>query len=289
MLKKRIIGVVLVKNGIVVQSIGFCRYMPVGQPSITIEFLNKWDIDEIVLLNIDGDVCERIPNYKDLRKLCEKCHVPLSVGGGIREVSHIETLIRNGADKVIINSSAFRNREIISRGAEIFGRQCIVASLDVFWTGEFYDVRVDGGLTSIDMELEKAVQQVVADGAGEILLTSINRDGKGNGYDLDLLRKVIDVVNVPVIASGGAGNPVHFYQAFKAGAFAVAAANFFHFTEHSVVLNKRFLLERERNLVRLDTNIDYQDQQVGNNGRLNIPNEDRLAKLRFEYIPTDII
>ncbi|MCK5451209.1 MAG: imidazole glycerol phosphate synthase subunit HisF [Candidatus Omnitrophica bacterium] len=290
MLKKRITACLVIKNGIVVQSIGFTKYLPIGRPSIAVEFLSKWGIDEIVLLDIDATLQRRKPNLEVIREVSKKCFIPLTVGGGINEPEDIKRLTHCGADKICINKVALETPKIISESADVLGRQCIVVSIDVKKKREGkYDVVADSGTMSMDMDPVKWAKQVETLGAGEILLNSVDKDGCGKGYDLDLIRMVAEAVSIPVIACGGVGHPRHFLEgAVNAGASAVAAANFFHFTEHSLITTKSFLRIQDMD-VRLDTYADYKDIAFQETGRISKRYDQYLDRLRFEHHPEEVI
>lgn len=289
MLKTRLIGVLIVKGGIVVQSINFRRYLPVGSPAVAVDYLNRWGIDEIVLLDIDASPESRSPELSKIAEFSKCCQVPLTVGGGIRTVEDIEKTIHAGADKIVINSAAVDTPDLISEGAELFGAQCIMVSIDAGLTGNgeyraFTDSgRCDTGRSPVDLA-EEAEKR----GAGEILINSIDRDGSKTGYDLELLGQVCNAVDIPVIACGGVGHPEHFREAAGLNLSGLAAANFFHFTEHSAVVAKSFL-KSAREQVRLDTYAKYENCTFDMNGRADKRSDEYLDKLRFEYIPEEII
>lgn len=291
MLKKRIVASLVVKNGVVVQSFGFVKYLPVGSVAVAAEFLNKWGIDEIVILDIDATRQKKEPDFNMVSKIAERIFVPLTVGGGIRSLDDIRKLIHWGADKIAINKTALQDHGFIKKAARVFGAQCVVVSMDVKINGQGrYEVFSDSGSVATGLDPVKWAKQVEGLGAGEILLTSIERDGSKKGYDLDLAGKVAAAVRIPVIACGGAGRPSHFMEAFaKGNASAAAAGNFFHFTEHSPVIAKAYLRKMGID-VRLDTFVDYKD--IGFDKRLEriLKRPDSyLEKIRFEYQPEEII
>ncbi len=289
MLRKRIVATLVIKNGIVVQSIGFNRYLPVGNALICVEFLNKWGIDEIVLLDIDKTAQGKGPDFKLITEVSKKSFVPLTVGGGIRDLNDIRKLIHCGADKISINKAAIKTPKIIKEAANIFGTQCIVISMDVKKKNGRYEIYSDNGKTPTGLEPLKWAKRIEDLGAGEILLNSIDRDGSKRGYDLNIIKKVSKEISIPVIACGGASQPKHFLEVFtKTGASAAAAGNFFHFTEHSPITVKSFLLNRGVD-VRLDTNANYKETKFMENGRIAKRPEDYLDKLRFEYIKEEVI
>jgi imidazole glycerol-phosphate synthase subunit HisF len=288
MLKTRIIGVLILRAGIIVQSIGFERYLPVGSPYVALDYLNRWGIDEIVLLDIDATKEERLPNKGLLNRCCELCHVPITVGGGIRSVSDVEYVIRSGGDKVVINSAAFENPNLVSEAVEVFGNQCVMVSLDVRRHENAYRVFTHSGRRETGVELTEMAKRVEGAGAGEILVNSIDRDGSGVGYDIDLLEAILSVVTIPVILCGGVGSASHFVPAAQRGVSALAAANFFHWFEHSVIAAKQYL-KRHGVDVRVDTYADYEDCPLNDAGRVSKIDDTVLEKLRFEYMPMEVI
>lgn len=274
MLAKRIIGSLILQDGVVVQSIGMSRYLPVGSPEVAVEFLDQWGADEIVVLEIGERRARQEPDFALVEALSKKCSVPLSIGGGINSLDTMRRLIQGGADKLVINRAALERPEIISEAAAVFGNQCIIVSIDVQKGGE-----------------PQAVAQAVAAatlGAGEILLRSAERDGAKSGYDVALVRAVANAVSVPVIAAGGCGAPQHIAEVFEAGAEAAAVGNYFHFTEQSVNTTKA-ALRAQGVPVRLDTYADYQGFAFDKSGRPAKRDDAYLEKLRFEYHPPEII
>lgn len=287
MLKTRVIGVVLVRSGIAVQSIGFRRFLPVGKPEIAIEYLDRWGIDEIVLLHIDATRGGGRATAEQVASYARCCRVPLSVGGGIVDVSEVQEIIHAGADKVVVNSALVSAPQVVTQAAESFGSQCVVASIDGRRIGGQYQAFVDGGRVAAGMSVEQLAARAESLGAGEILVTSIDRDGSKQGFDVELLRRIVETVRVPVIACGGAGQPSHMLPPIRAGAAAVAAGNFFHFTEHSVILAKRALAEDAA--IRLDSYVTYAGGSLDARGRLAKLPERTLDSLRFQYIPEEVI
>jgi len=289
MLKKRIVALLIVKDGRVVQSIGFKKYLPVGDVGISVEFLNRWGIDEIVLLDIDATNKKVAPDFEKIRKISKKSFAPLTVGGGIKNIDDIKKLVRYGADKISINKIALLDPLIIGRASEIFGSQCIVVSIDVKKRSKGYEVVSDNGKICTGLNPVDWAKKIEELGAGEILLNSVDKDGSKSGYDLEIIKRVADAVSIPVIAAGGAGHPKHFFEVFeKTGVLSASAGNFFHFTEHSPIVVKSFLRHNGVD-VRLDTHADYNDINFSNNGRILKRSEDYLDKLRFEYLPEEII
>ena len=206
MLKKRITATLVVKDGIVVQSIGFKQYLPIGKPAIAIEYLNSWGIDEIILLDISATVNGRIPNYEIIRNASLKCYVPLTVGGGISDIKHIKELMHVGSDKIALNHTAIYKPELIKEAAEVFGNQCVVVSIDAILTADGYRVYDYVTKTVLSITPAEMAIKCVDIGAGEILINSVDRDGSYLGYDKVLINSICNEVTVPVIACGGAKN-----------------------------------------------------------------------------------
>jgi imidazole glycerol-phosphate synthase subunit HisF len=288
-LKQRVVGVIVVRSGWAVQSIGFNRYLPVGRPEIAVEYLNRWGIDEIVLLDIDAAAQGRKPDFDAVHRYARLGQVPLTVGGGITNINDIESLIRSGADKVAVNWAALENRSLLGEGATLFGSQCIVASLDAKSNGRGeHEVFIRGGREATGMSPADAARRAHEAGAGEILINSVDRDGTKKGYDLGLIRSVMDAVDVPVVACGGVGHPQHLLEGLRLGASGVAAANFWHFSEHSVIVAKRYLAAAGAS-IRLDTYADYHDFVIDERGRAARRADEILDHLRFDYIPEEVI
>ena len=288
MLKKRIVATLVVKDGIVVQSMGFNRYLPVGRPAIAVEFLNKWGIDEIILLDISASRDGRYPDYAMVRNVSTSCRVPLTVGGGISHIDHISELMHCGADKVALNQAALQRPALLTEAARLFGEQSLVASIDGLFTDvghRVYNYLECNTLQSTPAELARELQKL---GAGEILLNSVDRDGSYRGFDLALIDSVCTAVTVPVICCGGAGRSQHFVEVFeKTRVCAAAAANFFHFTEHSVTTAKA-LINRNM-LVRHETYFDYRGARFDASGRLMKRDDQELEDMLFERIEKEII
>jgi cyclase len=289
-LKKRLIACLVVKNGVVVQSIGFSRYLPVGRVDVAVEFLNSWGVDEIVMLDIDATHSGRGPDTKLVSQASQRGLVPLTVGGGIRSVDDMRQVLRSGADKIAINSAAIRDASLVSEGARVFGNQCIVVSIDAKLDSEGdYEVYSPSGRAPTQLDPFEHARRVEELGAGEVLLNSVDRDGSQAGYDLKLIGKMTEAVNIPVIVCGGVGHPRHFVEGFRAGnVSAVAAANFFHFSEHSVTTAKSYLAESGTD-IRLDTYADYREHKFDSRGRVSKRPDGELAELVFEYIPKEVI
>ncbi len=242
MLKVRIIPSLLWKGLGLVKGVGFDSWRRVGPVLPAIKVYNVRDVDELVLLNIEATQQAEAPDFESVADFADACFVPFTVGGGVRDTAQMQQLLRAGADKVCINSAAYEYPELINEGARRFGAQCVVGSIDVRSDGKGWRCYSHCGTRDTGRNAVDWAQELVARGAGEILLTSIDRDGTMAGYDLGLIAQIAQAVNVPVVASGGAGNYEHMRQAIQeAGASAVAAASMFHFTEQTPAEAKKAL------------------------------------------------
>ena len=234
MLSRRIIVCLDVQAGRVVKGTSFVNLRDVGDPVALATRYEAEGADEIVFLDIAASAEERATLFDVARRTAEQLFVPLTIGGGIRSASDVGLALRAGADKVSINSAAVRRPEVLTESAERFGGQCVVASIDAKRDGGSWQVYVKGGRERTDLDAVAWAQECVARGAGEILLTSIDRDGARTGYDVALTRAVASAVNVPVIASGGAGSAAHVREALDAGADAALLAGILHDGETTV-------------------------------------------------------
>lgn len=277
MLKKRLIACLVVRDGLIVQSIGFRRYLPIGRPKIAIEFVARWDVDEILVLDMSATRQGRGPDLDVIGMAVEQCFVPLTIGGGIRSLSQVQEVMRAGADKIAINTIAIESPEFISRCADAYGSQCIVLSIDARETEPGrYEVFADSGTVATGLDAAAWAADVERYGAGEIFINSIDRDGSKQGYDVGLIRQVSSAVSIPVIACGGVGTYRHFAPGIHdGGASAVAAANIFHYIEHSTIVAKAHL-RRAGIDVRLDSLANY--------AKLDFDGQGRLLKLSDEEL-----
>ncbi len=245
MLGIRVIPCLDVNKGRVVKGTNFVNLKDAGDPVEIAERYNSEGADELVFLDITATNEGRDTTVDLVRRTAEKIFIPLTVGGGIRKLEDIRNLLNAGADKVSLNSSAVKNPEIIKEASEKFGKQCIVIAIDAKKTGENkWNVFVNGGRTDTGIDAIEWAKKTASLGAGEILLTSMDKDGTKDGYDIELLKKISDAVSIPVIASGGAGELEHFSQACEAGASAVLAASLFHYKELTIKEVKEHLKEK---------------------------------------------
>jgi len=242
MLKVRIIPTLLWKDGGLVKGTGFDSWRRVGAAMPAIKVYNTRDVDELVLMDITATAEGRGPDLAEIDALARECFVPFTVGGGVATVETVRDLLRAGADKVIVNSAAYSNPELVTEAALRFGSQCVVAAIDALRSddGE-YVCCVRSGTQQTGIGPVAWAQRLEALGAGEILLTRIERDGTLQGYDVDLLAQVAAAVSIPVIAAGGAGSYADMLQALRVGASAVAAGAMFQFTEQTPREAKQFL------------------------------------------------
>lgn len=245
MLKVRVIPTLLYKSVGLVKGIGFNSWRRVDTVLPAIKVYNMREVDELILMDIEATKEGKDPDYTSIRDFSRECFVPFCVGGGITSMEHIRQLLRAGADKVSINSAAYDNPKLITEGAKLFGSQCIVAGIDCRRIDGEYRCFSQNGQKDTGYLLKDWAKEVVEAGAGEILLTSIERDGTMQGYDVDMVKLVTKLVSVPVIASGGAGSYEHMLDVVKeGGASAAAAASIFHFTEQTPKEAKEYLGER---------------------------------------------
>ncbi len=270
MLAKRIIPCLDVNAGRVVKGVNFVNLTDAGDPVESARFYEQEGADEIVFLDITASVDNRATMLNVVRRTAESIFLPFTVGGGIRKVDDMRNILSNGADKVSLNSAAVMNPDLISAGAQEYGVQCIVVAIDAKRTtgsgergftslpgeledlrisgsdtGDWYEVYINGGRKPTGIDAVKWAEYAAAHGSGEILLTSIDRDGTNIGYDIGLLKRVTGAVNIPVIASGGAGTLEHFHEAIiDGGADAVLAASVFHFGKFKIAEVKEYLSKR---------------------------------------------
>jgi cyclase len=246
MLAKRIIPCLDVNEGRVVKGTNFVNLRDAGDPVEVAARYDREGADELVFLDITASHQGRAILWDVVRRTAEVCFMPLTVGGGIRDLDDIRALLKAGADKVSINSAAVRDPDFVRRAARKFGRQCIVVNIDpkrVTRDGrEVWEVHINGGRIPTGREAVAWAREVERLGAGEIVLTSMDADGTRNGYDLPMTRAVADAVEVPVVASGGAGSPEHLRAALtEGGASAALAASIFHYEEYSIARTKDYL------------------------------------------------
>jgi imidazoleglycerol phosphate synthase cyclase subunit len=282
--RPRLVPCLLLKHGIIVRSQAFKVHQVIGNPMSTVERFSHWNVDELVMLDIGRGQGKHDLRRDDLqqqyggntaldvlREVAKVCFMPLTFGGGVRTIEHIGETLAAGADKVAINTSAFDDPDFIARSAKRFGSQCVVVSMDVLrHASGRYEVMVDCGKRPTGLDPVTWAQRVERHGAGEIFLNSIDRDGSGKGYDLPLVKSVVDAVSIPVIACGGVGRYEHLAFGFQeSGASAVSAANIFHFYELSYPRAKQ---------VCIDAGVPMRSVGLGSRYMQREPNYDRSAE-----------
>ena len=242
MLKNRIIPCLDVKNGRVVKGINFVDLQDAGDPVEQAKIYSDGGADEICFLDITASNENRDTIYHVVKETSKKCFVPLTVGGGVRSVEDINKLLNCGADKVSINTAAVQDSNVVLESSKKFGSQCIVVAIDAKKNGDKWDVYTHGGRNNSGLDALAFAKKMEDSGAGELLVTSMDRDGTQIGYDIDLMKKISSMVNIPLIASGGVGNLDHLAEGIKEGnASAVLAASIFHYGKHSVIEAKEYL------------------------------------------------
>ena len=260
MLKRRLIPCLFLQNGLIVRSQGFTQFKQMGNPLSQLERLNAWEADELVYVDItregaydlkrsDHKVTSRDDILSILRDIATRCFMPLSFGGRIRSLEQVDLFIAHGADKVIINTSAYLQPSLITQVAEKYGSQAMVVAVDAKRDGDGWSAYIHNGRERVPILLEEWVREAVERGAGEIFLNSIDRDGTANGYDLVLIRRVCELVDVPVIACGGAGTFEDFIEVMEQTPVSgVAAGNIFNFTENAYRRAKQQLVDHGLNV-----------------------------------------
>ena len=242
MLKNRIIPCLDVKNGRVVKGINFVDLKDAGDPVEQAKIYSDGGADEICFLDITASNENRDTIYEVVEKTSKKCFVPLTVGGGVRSIDDINKLLNCGADKVSINTAAVQNSKVVLESSKKVGSQCIVVAIDAKKNGKNWEVFTHGGRNSTGIDALEYANKMEECGAGELLVTSMDRDGTQIGYDIELMSKISSKINIPVIASGGVGNLDHLVEGIKLGkASAVLAASIFHYGNHSIKEAKEYL------------------------------------------------
>jgi len=240
-----------VNNGRVVKGTNFVNLRDAGDPVEVAKIYDEQGADELCFLDITASHENRDTIYDIVRKTAEVCFMPLTVGGGVSKIEHIRTLLLSGADKVSINSAAVRDNNFVRYAADKYGSQCIVVAVDAKKNDaqNKWEVYTHGGRINTEIDVLHYVERIVSLGAGELLITSMDKDGTRSGFDNILIKKITDIVNVPVIASGGVGNLQHLVDGIKLGhADAVLAASIFHFGEYTINEAKQYMKERGINV-----------------------------------------
>ena len=246
MLKNRIIPCLDVKNGRVVKGINFLDLKDAGDPVEQAKIYSDSGADEICFLDITASNENKETIFDVVKRTSENCFVPLTVGGGVRSLEDINKLLISGADKVSINTAAVNNQNLIKESSKKFGSQCIVVAIDAKKKKDSWEVYTHGGRTKTGIDVLDFAKRMEDNGAGELLITSMDRDGTKKGYDIDLISKIEKSVNLPIIASGGAGNLQHLVEGIReGGASAVLAASIFHYGTFTIKEAKDYLYKNE--------------------------------------------
>jgi cyclase len=242
MLKNRIIPCLDVKNGRVVKGINFIDLKDAGDPVEQAKIYSKGGADEICFLDITASNENRETIYNVIKRTSENCFVPLTVGGGVKNLEDINRLLVSGADKVSINTAAVNNQNLIKESSKKFGSQCIVVAIDAKQKNDKWEIFTHGGRIETGIDAVEFAKKMEQNGAGELLITSMDRDGTQKGYDIKLISEIEKNVNIPIIASGGVGNLEHLFEGVKYGkASAVLAASIFHYGAYSISEAKQYL------------------------------------------------
>ena len=245
MLKNRIIPCLDVKNGRVVKGINFVDLKDAGDPVEQAKIYSDGGADEICFLDITASNENRDTIYDVVERTSKHCFVPLTVGGGVRSIEDINRLLNCGADKVSINTAAVQNSKVVEDSSKKFGSQCIVVAIDAKKSGETWEIFTHGGRKSTGIDAIEFASKMQNFGAGELLVTSMDKDGTQSGYDIELMKKIASIVNIPVIASGGVGTLDHLAEGINAGASAVLAASIFHYGTYSIKEAKQYLASKD--------------------------------------------
>ena len=244
MLKSRIIPCLDVNNGRVVKGTNFVNLKDAGDPVEVAKIYDEQGADEICFLDITASHENRDTIFDIVRKTAEVCFMPLTVGGGVSKIQHIRTLLLSGADKVAVNSAAVKDNDFVRYASDKYGSQCIVVAIDAKKNNanNKWEIYTHGGRINTEIDVLQYAEKIVSLGAGELLITSMDKDGTRSGFDNTLIKKITDIVNVPVIASGGVGNLQHLVDGIKIGhADAVLAASIFHFGEYTINEAKQYM------------------------------------------------
>ena len=248
MIRKRIIPVLLLKNNGLYKGVGYDKYVYIGDPINAVKIFNDMEVDELIFLDIEASKNNKVISQEFVEKLSEECFMPFSVGGGIKSLKDAKNLISAGAEKIVLNNWAINQPELITEISNSFGSQSIVVAVDTKknWLGK-QKVYSLSGKKSTNLNLEEWIMEIEKRGAGEILINSIEMDGKMSGYNIELINKVSKSVNIPVIAGCGAGSVAHFKDAIKAGAEACAGGSVFvfHGPKRGVLINYPSKEERD--------------------------------------------
>lgn len=289
MLKRRIGALLPIKDGLVVRSTSFNKYLPVGKPAIAIDFLNQWGVDEIIMLDISASRAQKSISSSMVEQAVKKCFVPLAVGGGIQKMEEVDELIHRGADKIVLNQILFKKKNFLESVAKKYGDQCAVASIDVVKVNNEFKVYDYAAKSVTQNHLIDWANQLQDLGAGELLIQAVHRDGSYSGFEEEAYKRVCERVNIPVIAVGGAGSPEHFISLFKkTNVSAACAGNYFHFNEHSVAVLKSELIKAGVS-VRHENPASYGETTIDHNNRIQKKSDEVLENMLYQKIEKEVI
>ena len=288
MLNKRIIGSILTNGAKAIQSYQFNQYLPLGKPEIQAENLNRWGIDEILLLDIFATKMGREPNYNIVQKVAQNAFVPLTIGGGIRRIDQVHRLMESGADRVCINSSYRTNPQLLTQIASIYGTQSLVVAIDYRESESKFRIFNYEKHKDCDRNITELISNLELLGCGEILLQNINRDGTKKGFDLKFSRTAAEKSTIPVIVMGGAGKSDDFFEIFSQTEIAGAVAgNLLNQREHMVNQIKASL--KDKIAIRSETLTQYENHEFDKNGFMVKMEEEALKKLFYLKIKKEVI
>ncbi len=274
---KRLVGKILIDHNLAIQSKGFSTYLPLGKPEILAEFLDQWQVDEILLIDRTASIRGTVIDADIISAVVEVCRSPLTVAGGIANVKQAELLVNKGADRISINSNFHINPNLVTQLSDMLGRQAVVVSLDFIMQGQQALVFDHKTKTAGQYQLMDACKLAEDKGVGELFIHSADRDGLATGYELDVYRDIVASVAIPVIASGGYGKPSHVEDVINTGVNAIAIGNGLNYVEHCIALIKACL-----NSPSIRTSdMGYQSKQVSEEGRLLKQQDDYLDALKF--------
>ncbi len=280
----RIIGKISLLNGIAVQSYKYKHYLPIGKPEIIVEYLNRWGIDEIMLFDIKNSILKSNYLKNNLKDIIKNCNTPVTVGGGIQSIKDVEFILRNGADKVIINSALIRNIDLLKQIVDEYGSQAVVCSIDYKYENNKFNIYSYSRKENKNIDIYEYLIKLIDNGIGEILVNSIENNGQKNGLDFKFIDKYRKLISCPLIVSCGVNNYNHILKAINKNLDAVAIGNCLNHFEHSVILLKKMLKQIDKNkYIRLDTDIKYKNSNINLNNRLNPISDLNLKKMNKAY------
>lgn len=269
MINSRIIAVIYVIDNKVVLSRNFGNYSFIGSIDIVVSYMNKWEVDEIIILDIKNSIYQKDHLLKILKKISQLCQTPLSVGGGINNLKQISKIINSGVEKVVLNSNIYNNYNLIKKASNEFGSQAINCCIDFKKNGSNFDLYSHSGKMKQNISCAEHIKRIQNHGAGEIMINSIDRDGTGTGYDLDFYKKYKSIIKLPFIYSGGFGNLDHLIKAINLGVISFGIGNSFNFIEHCPILYKSELNKKiNRSFIRKSTKISYDKFSIDEFSRL---------------------